>query len=124
MHRRISLCAPKCSTEQPRRRLCDLLFPHVDQTPLQETTLFPASFLPPPSPVQIDFVLPVFLCLTKRAKVTCCQWTVAKKAEWPLKKNHLLQISNCSSKSLSKQKLHYANNMLNHYGLPICLLIV
>lgn len=63
----------------------DLLPYNMDQTLLQEISRFSASSLPPPPPVQIDFVLPVFLCLTKKAKVTCCQWIVAKKTEWPLK---------------------------------------
>lgn len=71
---------------EPGRVQSDLLY-NVDQPLLRETASFSASSLPPLPPVQIDFALPVFLCLTKKAKLTCCQWIVAKKVEWPLKKS-------------------------------------
>lgn len=46
----------------------DLLPYNMDQTLLQEIACFSASSLPPPPPVQIDFVLPVFSVLDKESK--------------------------------------------------------
>lgn len=76
---------PKVLKEQPGRRLqprteCPLssVAPYGSVPTVRNSSYKPCS-LPPPSPLKIDFVLPVFLCLTKKAKVTCYQWTVAKK---------------------------------------------
>ena len=73
-------------SSDPGQVQSDLLSHNMDQTLLLETARISVLSLPAPLPVQIDFVLPVFLCLTKKAEVTCCQWRVAKTAKWPLKK--------------------------------------